>query len=218
MTPPGPWPTVNQLIEVHVATCTDSYGRPRSPGWFSSRVEDREDRRLLLATPFDTTGEVLVAQPGDPVILRWVERCGIGRLDTTLTGDQGGRVRLWEVWADEIPTLHQRRRFARVPVVAPVRVVGGGREHLLVTLDVAEGGLLCLARQAVDLQAGQRVTLILELGGRRLETEASVVRSKPAPGGTTIAFCFVGLPRCDADHLRRFVYARQVHIATVGRA
>jgi c-di-GMP-binding flagellar brake protein YcgR len=217
MKPAGLWPTVNQLVEVHIATCTDSSGTPRSPGWLASRVEDREDRRLVLAAPFDTTGELLVARPGDPVALRWVEQRGLGRLDTTVTGRRGGRLPLWELWADEVPTLHQRRRFARVPVVVPVCVVGGDGEQLLVSLDVAEGGVLCLAHPTVTLQPEQRVKLTLEVGGRRLEVEARVMRSKPAPGGATIAFCFIALPRSDADHLRRFVYTRQVHMATVGR-
>jgi c-di-GMP-binding flagellar brake protein YcgR len=217
MKPAGIWPTVNQLVEVHIPTSTDSSGTLRAPGWLPSRVEDREDRRLVLAAPFDITGELLVARPGDPVALRWVEQRGLGRLDTTVTGGNRGRLPLWELWANEIPTLHQRRHFARVPIVVPVSVVGGGGEQLLVSLDVAEGGVLCLADPTVALQPEQRVRLTLEVGGRRLEAEASVVRSKPAPGGATIAFRFIALPRSDADHLRRFVYTRQVYMATVGR-
>ncbi len=36
-------------------------------------------------------------------------------------------------------------------------------------------------------------------------------------GGAAVAFRFTGLARRDADHLRRFVYTRQVHLATPDR-
>ena len=204
----GPWPTVNQLVEVQV---------PPSGAWLSSRVEDREDRRLVLAAPFDVTGQPVVAQPGAPVVLRWIEERGLRSLDATLTGERGGRVPLWEVWSTEVPKLHQRRRFTRVPVMMPVRVQRAGSENLVVTLDLGEGGVLCASPPTVPFQPEEPVQLAFEVDGRRLETEARVVRSRTARGGgVTVAFRFVDLPRRDADHLRRFVYTRQVHQA-VGR-
>jgi c-di-GMP-binding flagellar brake protein YcgR len=209
MKPVGLWPTVNQRVEVHT---------PAFDAWLSSRIEDREDRRLVLAAPFDTSGRLLVAQPGDPVALRWVEQRGLGRLGTTVTGELGGRVALWELWADEVPTLHQRRRFARVPVMLPVSVAGASGEKRLLSLDLSEGGVLCAASLRVAFGPEERVKLTFEVDGRRLEAEARVVWSRAARGGgSTVAFRFVALPRHDADHLRRFVYARQVHLAATGR-
>jgi c-di-GMP-binding flagellar brake protein YcgR len=204
----GPWPTVNQLVEVQL---------PPSGAWLSSRVEDREDRRLVLAAPFDVTGQPLVAQPGAPVVLRWIEERGLRSLDATLTGERGGRVPLWDVWSTEVPKLHQRRRFARVPVMMPIRVQRGGDVSLVVTLDLSEGGLLCASPPTAPFEPEELVHLTFEVEDRRLEAEARVVRSRTARGGgITVAFRFVGLPRRDADHLRRFVYNRQVHQA-VGR-
>jgi c-di-GMP-binding flagellar brake protein YcgR len=199
---------VNQRIEIHTRL---------SSAWLPSRVEDREDRRLVVAAPSDPRGQLLAAQPGDPVALRWVEQTGLGYLDTTVTGEPDGRVPVWELWAVEVPKLHQRRRFARVPVMLPVRVAGGGGQSLLLSLDLAEGGVLCVASPAAAFAPEERVELTFEVGGRRLQTAAVVVRSCGAPGGATIAFRFISLPRRDADHLRRFVYTRQVHLATVGR-
>jgi c-di-GMP-binding flagellar brake protein YcgR len=209
MSSSGPWPTVNQLVEVQL---------PPSGGWLSSRVEDREDDRcLVLAAPFDGTGRALVAQPGAHVVLRWIDERGLRSLDATVTGERGGRVPLWEVWSTEVPKLHQRRRFARVPVMMPVRVQRTGGESLVVTLDLGEGGVLCAAPPMAPFEPEEPVQLSFEVDGRRLETEARVVRSRTARGGgVTVAFRFIGLPGRDADHLRRFVYNRQVQQA-VGR-
>jgi c-di-GMP-binding flagellar brake protein YcgR len=208
MSSSAPWPTVNQLVEVQATT---------SGAWLSSRVEDREDRHLVLAAPFDVTGQPLVAQPGAHVVLRWIDERGLRSLDTTVTGGRGGRVPLWELWAAEVPKLHQRRRFARVPVMMPVSVRRTAGESLVVTLDLGEGGVLCAAPPTVPFEPEEPVQLTFEVDGRRLEAEARVVRSRTARGGgVTVAFRFIGLPRRDADHLRRFVYNRQVHQA-VGR-
>jgi c-di-GMP-binding flagellar brake protein YcgR len=211
MNPARPWPTVNQLVEVRT---------PASRAWLSSRVEDREDRRLVVAAPFDMTGQPLSAQPDDHVVLRWIEERGLASLETTVTGERGGRVPLWELRAEGVPSLLQRRRFARVPVMVAVGAVAGGGEHRLLSLDVAEGGLLCAAapQAARAFEPGQPVRLTFEVNGRRLQTEAEVVRSKAARGGgATVAFRFTALARRDADHLRRFVYTRQVHLAAPGR-
>jgi c-di-GMP-binding flagellar brake protein YcgR len=211
MNPARPWPTVNQLVEVST---------PASHAWLSSRVEDREDRRLLLAAPFGPAGRSLAAQPGDRVVLRWVEERGLASLEATVIGERGGRVPLWELWAEEFPTLHQRRRFARVPVMVPVQAAGAGGEHRLLSLDVAEGGLLCAAapQAARAFERGQCVRLTFEVDGRCLQTDAEVVRSTAARGGgATVAFRFTALARRDADHLRRFVYTRQVRLSAPGR-
>jgi c-di-GMP-binding flagellar brake protein YcgR len=160
----------------------------------------------------------VLVEPGEAVALRWVEERGLRRLDTTVTGERDDRVRLWELWTDQVPVLHQRRRFARVPVMVPVRVVRGSGESLVVTLDLAEGGVLCASPPTGAFEPEERVRLTFEVDGRRLEAEARVVRARAARGGgVTVAFRFIALPRRDADHLRRFVYARQVHLATMDR-
>jgi hypothetical protein len=46
--------------------------------------------------------------------------------------------------------------------------------------------------------------------GLDFTARAEVVRWGLAPGGVTIVFRFTGLPRADADRLRRFVFRQEL--------
>jgi hypothetical protein len=108
------------------------------------------------------------------------------------------------------PALFQRRRYARVPVVLPGRAVGRRGAWGLTILDVAEGGVRCLASQVAPFDPGEPVEVSFEVDGLPLTARAEVVRCGLAPGGVTIVFRFTGLPRNDADRLRRFVFRQEL--------
>jgi c-di-GMP-binding flagellar brake protein YcgR len=108
------------------------------------------------------------------------------------------------------PALFQRRRYARVPVVLPGRAVGRRGAWGLTILDVAEGGVRCLAPQVAPFDPGEPVEVSFDVDGQLLCAWAEVVRWGVAPGGVTIAFRFTELPRSDADRLRRFVFRQEL--------
>ena len=204
---PARWPTANQLVELRAGPSL----------WLPSRVEDREEGRIVVAAPSAGRGEPVLVERGDRAALRWFDARGLGTLDATVTGAQRHPVPVWVLEAVDLPTLIQRRRFARVPFMVPVRVAGR-RPYRLVSLDLAEGGMLCIAPAPWSFEPGERLQLFFEVDGLSVQSSAWVVRCQLTPGGAMVALAFIDLPRGDADRLRRFVYHRQVHLAVTGRS
>src|SRR5207244_12782976 len=155
-----------------------------------------------------------VRRPTDWVALRWTNPRGIGMVEATVTAaTRAGIVPTWELVGRGQPALFQRRRYARVPVVLPGRAVSRRGPWGLTILDVAEGGIRCLASQLVPFDPGEAVEVSFDVDGLALSTRAEVVRWGLAPGGVTIVFRFTDLPRGEADRLRRsgFRQALAVH-------
>jgi len=199
---PGPWPEVNQRVELFGS----AWG-----AWLPSRVEDRRGVRLLVAVPDAPDGAQPLRRPTDWVALRWTSPRGIGMVEAGVTAvTRAGIVPAWELVGRGEPALFQRRRYARVPVVLPGRAVGRRGAWGLTILDVAEGGIRCLASQPVPFDPGEAVEVSFHVDGRGLSARAEVVRWGVAPGGVTIVFRFTDLPRGDADLLRRFVFRREL--------
>jgi c-di-GMP-binding flagellar brake protein YcgR len=197
---PGSWPGVNQRIEVFGS----AWGT-----WLPSRVEDRRGDCLVIAVPHDVDGPV--PRPADWLALRWADPRGIGMVETTVTAvTRAGIVPTWELVGRAEPVLFQRRRYARVPVVLPGRAVGRRGAWGLTVLDVAEGGIRCLASQVAPFDPGEAVEVSFDADGWLLTTRAEVVRWGLAPGGVNIVFRFTALPRGDADRLRRFVFRQEL--------
>jgi hypothetical protein len=199
---PGPWPAVNQRVEIFAST----WGT-----WLPSRVEDRLADRLIVAVPQDPAELRPVSRPDEWVALRWTSPRGIGMLEAAVAhATRAGIVPTWELVGRDQPALFQRRRYARVPVVLPGRAVGRRGAWGLTILDVAEGGIRCLAPQVAPFDPGEPVDVSFDVDGLLLTARAEVVRWGLAPGGVTIAFRFTGLPRNDADRLRRFVFRQEL--------
>ena len=191
---PGPWPEVNQRVEIFGS----AWG-----AWLLSRVEDRRGDRLVVAVPNDPAEPRPVRRPTDWVALRWTNPRGIGMVEATVTAaTRAGIVPTWELVGRGQPALFQRRRYARVPVVLPGRAVGRRGAWGLTILDVAEGGIRCLASQPAPFDPGETVEVSFDIDGG-LTARTEVVRWGPAPGGVTIVFRFTDLPRADADRLRQ---------------
>jgi hypothetical protein len=199
---PGPWPEVNQRVEIFGS----AWGT-----WLPSRVEDRRGDVLVVAVPQDPDELEPVHRPADWVALRWTSPRGIGMVEAAVTAvTRAGIVPAWELVARGRPALFQRRRYARVPVVLPGRAVGRRGAWGLTILDVAEGGIRCLAPQLAPFDPGEAVEVSFDVDGSVLTTRAEVVRWGLAPGGVTIVFRFSDLPRSDADRLRRFVFRQEL--------
>ncbi|HEV7862218.1 MAG TPA: PilZ domain-containing protein [Acidimicrobiia bacterium] len=199
---PGPWPDVNQRVEVFGS----AWG-----AWLPSRVEDRRDARLVIAVPQDPAGPRPVRRPADWVAVRWTNPRGIGMLEATvIAASRAGIVPTWELVGRGEPALFQRRRYARVPVVMPARAVARRGAWGLTILDVAEGGIRCLAPQVAPFDPGEIIELSFDVDGMLFAARAEVVRWGLAPGGVNIVFRFTDLPRGEADRLRRFVFRQEL--------
>jgi len=203
---PGSWPAVNQLVEIFGST----WGT-----WLPTRVEDRRHHRLVIAVPQNSDRAEPLARPPDFVAVRWTGPRGIGMVEATVVAaTRAGIVPTWELAGRGDPVLFQRRRYARVPVVLPARVLNRRGAWGITILDLAEGGIRCLAPQMVPFEPGEPIEVSFEVDGLGLTTEAQVVRWALAPGGVKIVFRFVELPRAVADRLRRFVFRQE--LATSG--
>ena len=199
---PGPWPEVNQRVEIFASAWGD---------WLASRVEDRRGNCLVVAVPQDPDAARPIALPASFVALRWTLDRGVGMLEATVAvASRSGIVPTWELVGRGEPALFQRRRYARVPVVLPGRAVGRRGAWGLTILDVAEGGIRCLAPQRAPFDPGEPIEVSFDIGGQLLTIRAEVVRWAVAPGGVTVVFRFVDLPRGDADRLRRFVFRQEL--------
>lgn len=199
---PGPWPEVNQRVEMFAS----AWGT-----WLPSRVEDRRGPSLVVAAPQQPAELGPADRPTGAVALRWTTGRGIGMVEGTVTAaTRAGIVPVWELLAGGEPALFQRRRYARVPVLLPGRAVGRRGAWGLTILDVAEGGIGCLASQLAPFDPGEAVEVSFDVDGSLLTTGAEVVRWGVAPGGVTIVFRFTALPRNDADRLRRFVFRQEL--------
>ena len=203
---PGPWPEVNQRVEIFSST----WGT-----WLPSRVEDRRQHRLVVAVPQNPDRPEPLARPSDFVAVRWTTPRGIGMVEAAVeNATRAGIVPTWELAGRGDPVLFQRRRYARVPVVLSARVVTRRGAWGLTILDLAEGGARCLASQMVPVEPGEPLELSFDVDGLGLAVQAHVLRWAVAPGGVTIVFRFVDLPRTEADRLRRFVFRQE--LATSG--
>jgi len=198
----GPWPDVNQLVEIFGSAWGD---------WLPTRVEDRRPGGLVVAVPLNPGGPERLRRPADFVAVRWTGSRGIGMVEAAVVAvTRAGIVPTWELAGRGEPVLFQRRRFARVPVVLPARVITRRGAWGLTILDLAEGGIRCLAAQMVPLEPGEPIEVSFEVDGLGLSIFAQVVRWSPAPGGVTIVFRFVDLRRPEADRLRRFVFRQEL--------
>ncbi|HEY4410241.1 MAG TPA: PilZ domain-containing protein [Acidimicrobiia bacterium] len=199
---PGPWPDVNQRVEIFGST----WGT-----WLPTRVEDRRADRLVVAVPQNPDRPGPLSRPPDFVAVRWTGPRGIGMVEATVgIVTRAGIVPTWELVGRGQPVLFQRRRYARVPVVLPARVVTRRGPWGITILDLAEGGIRCLAPQMVPIEPGEPIEVAFDFDGLGVTSGAEVVRWALAPGGVTIVFRFVGLGRADADRLRRFVFRQEL--------
>ena len=110
------------------------------------------------------------------------------KLDRTLAGTID-RVR-------EMSTLTaklERRKAERRPTSGSVTLQINGRPVVAELIDLSHTGLHCSTDRPAGLQVGQRVQAEVSIGGRRLSTEAQVVRALEDQEPTNIGLMFDGL-------------------------
>ena len=206
------WPALGRKVEIRI---------PGEPRWLSTKVTD-SDELLSLAAP-SLGGEITPEPaPGAVVAVRWTERRGIGLLDALVAGTQYVPQPLWHLRAIGSGELVQRRRYARVPIslAGQARPVGADPENRFaepwpfVTLDLSEGGMRATATAGPFLIAGpdDRYQLTFPVDGREISVRARVVRCFVAANAMVITFCFTEIARHHADHLRGYVFARELRL------
>ena len=104
----------------------------------------------------------------------------------------------------------QRRDFARVSHIAPIRVCHGGTWVDALMVDLSEGGMSFALPERRGLDTGTRLVIELPIGGAQLKLPASVVRTADvAIGEIGVAVRFTGITPRTEDQIRHEVFALQ---------
>ena len=199
-------------------------GRRSTSGWRSSpppgvpgcrpRVEDRRPNRLVVAVPQD---------PEQPAARRAVPPTGWRCAGPVPAASAWSKRACWPPPGpgscrpgNSSAGASRRCSSAGATPGCPSCCRAGppGRRGAwgLTILDVAEGGIRCLAPQLAPFDPGEPVEVSFSVDGIELTVRAEVVRWGVAPGGVTIVFRFTDLPRGDADRLRRFVFRQELAV------
>ena len=206
------WPALGRKVEIRI---------PGEPRWLSTKVADHDDL-LSLAAPAPGGTPTPEPAPGAIVAVRWTERRGIGLLDALVAGTQYVPQPLWHLRVMGEGELVQRRRYARVPISLPGQALPAAIDPEdrfaeawpFVTLDLSEGGMRATATAGPFLIAGpdDRYQLTFAVDGREVSARARVVRCAVAGNAMVVTLCFTEIARHHADHLRRYVFARELRL------
>jgi c-di-GMP-binding flagellar brake protein YcgR len=199
------WPALNTLV-----TCAGA-------GWdgeIASRVEDTDGSTLVLAAPLDPGDPVprlLRPAPASVVRVRWTHprgmselRCEVRRVDLRPTPQ-------WEVRPLEPADHIQRREAVRVFVLLHLELRLDEGTFRATTVDVSEGGVRCVVPAKDHFAPGERVDMLLHVGGEPIAATAELLRCRQSNGGSTeVTARFLGMDKRDADRVRKFLFAEQV--------
>jgi hypothetical protein len=178
----------------------------------TSRVRRVTDTHLIITAPRDSVGNPVVLVTRDLVELSWQADDGLRSVQTevlALTDDS-----LWKVRVRGAASKIQRRDSVRAPIGLSVALSWGRIELVGSTVDLSEGGLLCVFRPHGDLgvhvpmpKKGQRMTVDLDLYSDTLHAEVELVRRRPREDQLhEWSLRFVTLPEAAADLIRSHVF------------
>jgi hypothetical protein len=178
----------------------------------TSRVR-REDAGLLHVTPpRNGLGEIVEFLERDMLELSWQADDGLRSVpaDAIALSDDG----LWKLRVTGPASRLQRRDAVRAPIGLSVGLAWDGVSLSGSTVDLSEGGLLCVFRPHGDLGAGipfprkgQPMLLTLDLYSDVLVTEVALVRRRPRQDNLhEWSLQFLGLPEPAADLIRSHVF------------
>lgn len=189
------------------------------PDWLPSRVEDLDNKRMVVAAPTTPTIPFLMPDPGDSVKVHWVSHRGICELSARVDLCKRAPMPVWVVTATSEPTLHQRRRFARISVTLPVALaVGGSENETTTTLNIGEGGMTCILAHDQSLTPGDMAEVIVNLDDEAFYTRAMCLRTDAnETGRATASFQFEQLEPHQADRIRRFIFQEELRRRAQGR-
>jgi hypothetical protein len=192
----------------------------------TSRVRRETENYLYISPPRNSTGGIVPLVERDMLELSWQADDGLRSVPAdalALTDDFTWRVRITGA-ASRI----QRRDAVRAPIGLPVSVAWRGTTLTGSTVDLSEGGLLCVFRANGDLglhvpfpKRGQTLRLTLDLYSDELVTEVALVRRRPRDDNRhEWSLRFPELPESAADLIRSHVFtalrnARARRLATL---
>jgi PilZ domain len=178
----------------------------------TSRVRRARDGRLLISVPRDGAGRPAVLVERDLIELSWQAQDGLRSVAAevlALTAES-----LWKVRVRGAVTRTQRRDRVRAPIGLPVHLHWGRVELAGSTVDLSEGGLLCVFRSSEDLGThtaaptrGHRMPLTLDFYSDVLSTEVELISRRPRPDHLhEWSLRFAALPEPAEDLIRSHVF------------
>lgn len=178
----------------------------------TSRVRRVGGSHLFISAPRDAHGIPAVLVAGDLIELSWQADDGLRSVQAELLARTEDS--LWAVQVRGRVSRIQRRDAVRAPIGLPVSVAWNGMELTGSTIDLSEGGLLCVLRPQDDRglggphpRKGQRLTLWLDLYSDVLRTEVELIgRRSRGDRLQEWSLEFTGLPEAAADLIRSHVF------------
>ena len=178
----------------------------------TSRVRRETDRHLHIAPPRTSTGQVVRFVEHDMLELSWQADDGLRSVTAdalALTDDF-----TWKLRITGAANRVQRRDAVRAPIGLPVTVTWQSTTLTGSTVDLSEGGALCVFRPNGDLGGalplptpGQPLWLRLDLYSDELLTEVALVRPERRQDDLhEWSLRFLDLPESAADLVRAHVF------------
>ena len=168
--------------------------------------------RLAVAAP-SFAGDLLTADEGLPVLVRWTVKNGVASVQAELERVEHGEVTTWVVRVTSAVEHLQRRRFARARATTPLHLVPLRDAPSPVlpgwVSDLSEGGLR--GRVTGKVTPGERVTAHVQLDELHLRTIGEVldIRASGRHGELEVVVRFEE-PVREEDLIRRWVLRQQV--------
>ena len=178
----------------------------------TSRVRREDARHLFIAPPRTGSGEIARFVEDDLLELSWQAEDGLRSVAAetlALTDDVTWRLRI-----SGPATRIQRRDAVRAPIGLPVSVAWDSTVLTGSTVDLSEGGALCVFRPNGDLGGalplparGRPLWLRLDLYSDELLTEVALVRPERRQDDLhEWSLRFLDLPESAADLVRAHVF------------
>ena len=178
----------------------------------TSRVRRISDTHLVISSPRDGVGDAVPFVDRDMLDLSWQAEDGLRSVPTEAVAllDRGE----WRLRVTGPASKVQRRDAVRAPIGLSVSVAWDNVVLTGSTVDLSEGGVLCVFRPHGDLgvhipfpKRGQPLALNLDLYSDVLVTEALLVRRLPRQDQLLEwSLRFVELPESAADLIRSHVF------------
>jgi c-di-GMP-binding flagellar brake protein YcgR len=194
-------PKINSLVRIEM----------REGQYIPSRVEAVDGNLYTVGRP-SYSGDLEVADPGTEMAMIWFSERGVYGVPARLVTQHRDRIPVWQIEITGEVELKQRRKFVRVPFVAPVTLaVGKDAENAVegTLVDLSEGGIRCVLRSAVREDI---VAVTIDDDESPITVSGWIVRVTPqADGSQHVVVVFDPSPG-DADRIRRLVMREQLRL------
>lgn len=184
---------------------------------YASRVEDFDERKLVIGMPMDK-GYPIIPAVNEKLYVHLRTADGVYKFDSVFLSKAAHPIPVLNIQMPQEMEKHQQREFVRVNVMLPLKVrLEDEQQNLLApyhtkTLDISGGGIRFVMHCA--LREGSRVHIetneIEGLGVLRLYCQ--VIRSVQSSGDNKIYWIgtkFLDLPKNIQRNLIRFIFKKQ---------